>query len=53
MADKTNQSPETQKRGFSLPTTSVKPPMPPVKEPKKKMIRSKGRINEKSIMCRN
>lgn len=35
MADKTNQSSETQKRGFSLPTTSVKPPMPPVKEPKK------------------
>ena len=35
MADKTNQSPETQKREFSLPTTSVKPPMPPVKEPKK------------------
>lgn len=35
MSDKTNQPQEMQKRGFSLPTTSAKPPMPPVKEPKK------------------
>lgn len=26
---------KTEKRGFSLPTTSVKVPMPPVKPPKK------------------
>lgn len=25
----------SEKRGFSLPATSVKPPMPPVKPPKK------------------
>lgn len=25
----------SEKRGFSLPTTSAKPPMPPVKVPKK------------------
>lgn len=25
-----------KKKGFSLPTTSSKPPMPPVKQPKKK-----------------
>mgnify|MGYP003298820798 CR=1 FL=1 len=25
----------SQKRGFSLPTTTSKPPMPPVKPPKK------------------
>lgn len=26
----------SEKRGFSLPSTSSKPPMPPVKPPKKK-----------------
>lgn len=26
---------DSQKRGFSLPTTTAKPPMPPVKPPKK------------------
>lgn len=30
-----NSKPKTEKRGFSLPTTSVKVPMPPVKPPKK------------------
>lgn len=35
MPDKTNQLPNKTKRGFSLPATSAKPQMPPVKKPKK------------------
>lgn len=33
--DKKKSQDKIEKRGFSLPTTSSKPPMPPVKEPKK------------------
>lgn len=30
-----NKQGGSEKRGFSLPTTTAKPPMPPVKPPKK------------------
>lgn len=30
-----NKKGEIKKRGFSLPTTTSRPPMPPVKPPKK------------------
>lgn len=36
MTENVNKSSkQIQKRGFSLPVTSAKPPMPPVKPPKK------------------
>lgn len=33
--EKGNNQNKSEKKGFSLPTTTLKPPMPPVKQPKK------------------
>lgn len=33
--EKGNNRSKSKKKGFSLPMTSSKPPMPPVKQPKK------------------